>query len=237
MYVPAENVYYEIVVKSDDGAEEEAVAEYAMGRRVIPVSPNSFYAYLRVIVLGLKGLRIERDAQEIQARLGRLRGDLDRFRETLQRLGYPDNPLADRLADVYGTVRLSSLALYPDATVVLEDLRLKKALGLVTNGPAAVQRGQIQALDLDRYFRHILVSEEVGYSKPHPEIFRRALELAEVTREEALFVGDTPETDIAGAQQVGMQTVWLNRRGRRWPANLPEPDHSIASLQELLRLV
>ena len=161
----------------------------------------------------------------------------DRFRETWQRRGYPDNPLADRLADVYGTVRLSSLALYPDATVVLEDLRLKKALGLVTNGPAAVQRGQIQALDLDRYFRHILVSGEVGYSKPHTEIFRRALELAEVTREEALFVGDTPETDIAGAQQVGMQTVWLNRRGRRWPANLPEPAPSIASLQELLRLV
>ena len=87
MYVPAENVYYEIVVKSDDGAEEEAVAEYAMGRRVIPVSPNSFYAYLRVIVLGLKGLRIERDAQEIQARLGRLRGDLDRFRETFEVVG------------------------------------------------------------------------------------------------------------------------------------------------------
>ena len=161
----------------------------------------------------------------------------DRFRETLQRLGYPDNPLADRLADVYGAVRLSSLALYPDAAVTLDDLYLKKALGLVTNGPAAVQRGQIQALELDKYFQHILVSEEVGYSKPHPEIFRRALELAEVTREEALFVGDTPETDIAGAQQVGMQTAWLNRRERRWPANLPEPDHSIASLQELLSLV
>lgn len=87
MYVPAENVYYEIVVKSDDGGEEEAVAEYAMGRRVIPVSPNSFYAYLRVIVLGLRGLRIERDAQEIQARLGRLRGDLDRFREAFEVVG------------------------------------------------------------------------------------------------------------------------------------------------------
>ncbi len=87
MYVPAENVYYEIVVKSDDGGEEEAVAEYAMGRRVIPVSPNSFYAYLRVIVLGLRGLGIERDAQEIQARLGRLRGDLDRFRESFEVIG------------------------------------------------------------------------------------------------------------------------------------------------------
>ncbi len=87
MYVPAENVYYEIVVKSDDGGGEEAVAEYALERRVIPVSPNSFYAYLKVIVLGLRGLQIERGAQEIQARLGRLSGDLDRFREAFDVVG------------------------------------------------------------------------------------------------------------------------------------------------------
>jgi DNA recombination protein RmuC len=85
MYIPAENVYYEIIVK--DEAEEESAAAYALGRRVIPVSPNTFYAYLKVIVLGLRGLRIERDAQEIQARLGRLRGDLDRFRETFDVVG------------------------------------------------------------------------------------------------------------------------------------------------------
>jgi DNA recombination protein RmuC len=54
---------------------------------VVPVSPNTFYAYLRVIVMGLRGLRIERDAQEIQARLGRLRGDLDKFREAFDVVG------------------------------------------------------------------------------------------------------------------------------------------------------
>jgi len=86
MYVPAENVYYEIVVK-DEAAEEESVAAYALGRRVIPVSPNSFYAYLAVIVLGLRGLRIERGAQEIQARLIRLRGDLERVREAFDVIG------------------------------------------------------------------------------------------------------------------------------------------------------
>ena len=87
MYVPAENVYYEMVVKSDMSAEEEAVSEYALERRVIPVSPNSLYAYLRVIVLGLKGLQIERGAQEIQARLGRLSGDLERFRDAFDTVG------------------------------------------------------------------------------------------------------------------------------------------------------
>lgn len=85
MYIPAENIYYEIIVKED--SEEEPPAAYALGRRVVPVSPNTFYAYLRVIVMGLRGLRIERDAQEIQARLGRLRGDLDKFRESFDVVG------------------------------------------------------------------------------------------------------------------------------------------------------
>jgi len=62
MYVPAENVYYEITVRQQD--DDEAIAAYALSRRVIPVSPNSFYAYLQVILLGLKGLRIEQNARD-----------------------------------------------------------------------------------------------------------------------------------------------------------------------------
>lgn len=86
MYIPAENVYYEIIIK-DEASEEESVATYAVGRHVIPASPNSFYAYLHVIVLGLRGLGIERDAQEIQARLTRLRGDLAKFRDAFDVIG------------------------------------------------------------------------------------------------------------------------------------------------------
>ena len=86
MYIPAENVYYEIIVK-DEATEDESAADYAIGRRVIPVSPNSLYAYLRVIVLGLRGFQIERDAREIQARLIHLRGDLEKFREGFDVLG------------------------------------------------------------------------------------------------------------------------------------------------------
>jgi len=85
MYVPAENVYYEIVVKADD--DEDSIAAYALARRVIPVSPNSLYAYLQVIVLGLRGLRIEANAREIQSDLIRLGSDLDRVREHVTKLG------------------------------------------------------------------------------------------------------------------------------------------------------
>ena len=80
MYVPAENVYYETIVK-DDSSEDESIATYALSRRVVPVSPNSLYAYLQVIILGLRGLRIEANAREIQNDLIRLGGDIDRVRE------------------------------------------------------------------------------------------------------------------------------------------------------------
>lgn len=86
MYVPAENVYYEIIIKDDDTGDE-SIAAYALSRRVIPVSPNSFFAYLQVIVLGLRGLRIEAKARDIQDDLGRLAGDLGKVRDHMDKLG------------------------------------------------------------------------------------------------------------------------------------------------------
>ena len=86
MYVPAENVYYEMIVKDDEG-EDESIASYALSRRVVPVSPNTLYAYLQVIILGLRGLRIEANAREIQNDLTRLGGDLERVKEHFDKLG------------------------------------------------------------------------------------------------------------------------------------------------------
>jgi len=87
MYVPAENVYYEIIIKDETDLGDEPIAAYALAKRVVPVSPNSFYAYLQVIILGLRGLRIEANAQEILNDLARLAGDLDKVREPLRTLG------------------------------------------------------------------------------------------------------------------------------------------------------
>ena len=85
MYIPAENVYYETTLRGY--AEESEIYSYALQKRVIPVSPNSFYAYLQVIILGLKGLHIERTAHEILGHLGRLQGDLRDFQEDYVTLG------------------------------------------------------------------------------------------------------------------------------------------------------
>ena len=87
MYIPAENVYYETILKDEAPSDDKSLYSSAIQRRVIPVSPNSFYAYLQVIVYGLKGMQIEKSAQEIFQALSRLRGDLGRFRSEFQTLG------------------------------------------------------------------------------------------------------------------------------------------------------
>jgi DNA recombination protein RmuC len=87
MYIPAENIYYETILKDEAFGEEKSIFSYALERRVIPVSPNSFYAYLQVIVQGLKGMQIEKSAQAIFQSLAQLRGDLGRFRNDFQTLG------------------------------------------------------------------------------------------------------------------------------------------------------
>ncbi len=87
MYIPAENVYYETILKEEGLGEEKSISHYANQKRVIPVSPNSFFAYLHVIVYGLKGMEIEKSARSIFQTLARLRGDLDRFKKDFQILG------------------------------------------------------------------------------------------------------------------------------------------------------
>jgi DNA recombination protein RmuC len=78
MYVMAENVYYEIIIKDEDLGDEKSVFKYAIDNKVIPVSPNSFYGYLQTILFGLRGLRVEQQAMDILKNLARLEGDFER---------------------------------------------------------------------------------------------------------------------------------------------------------------
>ncbi len=87
MYIPAENVYYETIIKDDELGGEMALFQYALQKRVIPVSPNSLYAYLHTILLGLKGLRVEESAREILSAISRLEGEFTRFGEAFRLVG------------------------------------------------------------------------------------------------------------------------------------------------------
>lgn len=87
MYIPAENVYYEAFIKDEALGEAKSLREYAFEKHVIPVSPNSFYAYLHTILLGLRGLKVEESAREILRHLSGLHGQLARFQDEFRKLG------------------------------------------------------------------------------------------------------------------------------------------------------
>ena len=87
MYIPAENVYYEAIIKDENFTEQQSIFSHAVSRRVIPVSPNSFYAYLQVIILGLKGLDMEEKTQEVIKKLVTLKRSIERFKMDFDKLG------------------------------------------------------------------------------------------------------------------------------------------------------
>ena len=100
-----------------------------------------------------------------------------------------------------------------------------------------MQRAKLALLEVDRRVDFVLVSEEFGVAKPDPEIFREALRLAGVKQEEAIFVGDSVEFDMAGARAAGIPTVWVNRDERPWTEPGPPPTRQIRSLAELPQLL
>uniref|UniRef100_A0A7C4GGC2 DNA recombination protein RmuC n=1 Tax=candidate division WOR-3 bacterium TaxID=2052148 RepID=A0A7C4GGC2_UNCW3 len=97
MYIPAENVYYETVIRGDEG--DESIGDYCVSRRVIPVSPSTLYANLQTIVLGLRGFAIEQRAGEIMDFIARLQTDFARFRSEFDTVGTHLNNARNRFEE------------------------------------------------------------------------------------------------------------------------------------------
>jgi FMN phosphatase YigB (HAD superfamily) len=113
-------------------------------------------------------------------------------------------------------------------------------LALVSNMmlPGKLLKAKLREANLLGYFDDIVVSSDVGFIKPHPEIFRRALARSRLGADEVMFVGDTYQQDILGAKRVGMRAVWLNHRREPHDPLIDSPaDFEIAALAELPRIV
>lgn len=141
------------------------------------------------------------------------------------------------LADEYVVGMGAYGDLYPGAREVLTALSRHVTLGLITNGLGAVVRARIDRLGLEQYFDAIVISGEVGTSKPGTEIFELMLEaLGQPVRERSLMVGDSLSSDIAGARNSGIAACWYNPSRKSRPDGA-QIDHEIASLRELIDLV
>jgi len=129
--------------------------------------------------------------------------------------------------------------IYSEAITVLEELREKWELGLIANQPKTT-KNYLQETGLTKYFKVIVLSEDVGYSKPNPKIFLHALATANCQPEKALMVGDRLDNDIAPAKAIGMKTVRI-KRGlmaiQKPLSNMEIADYEIYNLAELPSLL
>lgn len=104
---------------------------------------------------------------------------------------------------------MPTLRLPDDTRTTLQTLREhRKKLGVITNGAVSRQRQKLEFLGISSVFDTVLISESEGVRKPESAIFHRALERCGVEQGEALFVGDHPEVDVAGAKRAGLVAVW-----------------------------
>lgn len=167
----------------------------------------------------------------------------DHFRSLLARHGYPDNDRADAAAAWYRAHRFHGLQLFPESLDVLAQLRrgtegqTNRTLGIITNGPAEVQRAKVDLLQIRPLVDFVIISGEFGVNKPDPAIYAEGLRQAGVSAGDAVFVGDSVEHDMAGAHNSGLRTVWVNRRGLDWEMPWRAPDRQVRSIGELPRLV
>jgi putative hydrolase of the HAD superfamily len=162
---------------------------------------------------------------------------LERTKRIFAQLGIDGHsPLADRATEAFYQDAIEALQLFDDVNDVLSTLRANHILGIITNTLADVQRIKIKKLGLSEKIDHVLIASEVGFSKPSPEIFHRALEMAQVPAREFLFVGNSLEDDVAGARAAGVSVAWINRQGARLPETY-RPDFVIRSLRDLLSIV
>jgi putative hydrolase of the HAD superfamily len=121
---------------------------------------------------------------------------------------------------------------------LLEALRPRYGLAIVTNGSGDIQRRRIAHLQLEPYFDAVVASTDIDAGKPDPLIFHHALEQLAVAPEATWHVGDGLKTDVAGALNAGLQAaVWYNTKRTIRQAGDAQPHHEIASLAELRALL
>ncbi len=174
----------------------------------------------------------------------------EQMRRTLARAGVTSEEHAQALSEAYMTGRDSALKLFPESIPFLEAVFERYPLGLITNGPADIQRQEIATLGIEKYFANIFIEGEMREGKPLQSVFQRATKAVGKEPEQILMVGNSFGHDIAPAIIAGWRTAWVRRPSdvapsttpdRGHPESLPEgavpPDVEISSLDQLLPLL
>jgi putative hydrolase of the HAD superfamily len=160
--------------------------------------------------------------------------NVHRFHITLLEFGINDRAFAGRFAADYLHMSPRKKALFPNVAEVLEYLRKKYILHIITNGFQEVQKVKIEANDLDKYFTTITTSEEAGSKKPEKKIFEFALKKANAKPGESLMIGDDLEVDIEGAKKAGIDGLFCNFDNLSHNGQATYEVKSFADIKEIL---
>jgi putative hydrolase of the HAD superfamily len=162
---------------------------------------------------------------------------LKTWRQALSVFKINDLEIAEKLSLEFIRIRNSKHILFPEAIPVLDKLRSSYKLGLITNGDTELQWKKIDGGGLRKYFNVIVVSGEYGFAKPDTRLFEAALKGLKSEKSDAVMVGDRLNTDIKGARENGLMTVWVNRESEanRGAKETPEilPDFEISDLSQV----
>ncbi|MBO6794207.1 MAG: HAD-IA family hydrolase [Balneolaceae bacterium] len=157
------------------------------------------------------------------------RGEIDRhilhrrrFEETFLELGV-DAALYEEAGKVYMNYYRNHWEWVDGAKETYYAIAEKYPVGIITNGFAETQWLKIEQFGFKETARQIVISEEVGVMKPHPKIFDHSTELVGVDRENILYVGDSPTSDVKGGKDAGWQVAW-------YTSNPVEPASELADL-------
>ncbi len=158
----------------------------------------------------------------------------ERFRQLIDATDLEADPVTMGNDFVYGLGAFGGL--YRGAREVLAELATTATVALITNGIGEVQRARLARLDLDRYFDAVVISGEVGFAKPGPEIFDIVFDqLGQPDKATTLIIGDSLSSDMAGGVGYGIGTCWYAAH-----SDAPKPDnvdYSITDLAELPTIV
>ena len=153
------------------------------------------------------------------------------FRQILSEIGCSDNRMASHLASVYFEHRYADNILFRETLPVLKELGQRYLIGIISNGISFVED-----LGLGKIVKFTTYAQDCGAEKPNPRIFKVALEKAGCLPKEFVHVGDSLKSDIAGANLVGVKSIWINRARCERRASI-KPDLEVESLRGLLEFL
>ncbi|WP_449598700.1 HAD family hydrolase [Niallia sp. Marseille-Q9988] len=151
-------------------------------------------------------------------------------------LGIDDPKFGEKLAEAFPEYRKQSPHVYEETFSILDQLKGKYSLLLLTNGSPHLQNTKLSITpEISPYFDHIVISGDFGKGKPDPSIFEHAVSLLGVDKSECLMVGDNLMTDIKGANKTGIKSVWINRE--HVEKKEIQPTYEIHDLHDLLPIL